>query len=148
MTVVNSAINTKAFSYKFTRDGALGAGVQVFSGVAFKPGDVILDIRSNSGGMTAAGGTTFSLVFNSGFGALFTDTVASLNSQIFAFYGRHNATAFTFDFSDNFATPVNSGAKLWEPFGLHLDLSVMFTSSAPITSGNANFIITYVDTRF
>ena len=144
MSLVNSGIGTKACVWDFHADGGLGFGNVVYSGIAFKPGDVILDIRFQVlDAVVGAAATEFQFLW--GNVVLLSVTQASLSTAIFAFWGRKDAgVTQTTDFSDSGAT----GYKPHIVFGSGVSLNGNFTSTAPFTAGKIAVLVTYAFTRF
>jgi hypothetical protein len=152
MSVVNSGIGTKACMYDFNHDGplgndSLGNPIFVFSGIAFKPGDIILDVRAQVFAAvtdTAAGATSFNLNW-SPLVSLFAGTVTQLSTCILAFWGKQGIGIAAYNFSD-------SGVNDFKPhivFGTNTSLNVTFsTSGGSITAGKIGFLITYAFSRF
>lgn len=145
MSLVNSGIGTKACVWDFHADGGLGGGNLVYSGISFKPGDVILDVRYQVFSAIAAPAVAnFQLLWGTG-AVLLEITPASLAGGILGMWGRKDAGVITtYDFGDT----GTLDAKAHFIFGTPLNLNVNFTSFAPYTAGRVGFLITYAFTRF
>lgn len=146
MSQVNSGIATKACTYDFAREGALGANVFAHAGIALLPGETILDIRVNKTlNFASSGGnaTTFSLGWGPApspgvyFTPFFTDTIGSLNTYIINLYQSPVLNKRFLDTVNNrYPTTVSQSLLLY------------FTSSAALTSGSCSFFITYAYAKF
>jgi len=146
MAQVNSGIGTKACTYDFGLNGALGANVFSFSGIAMKPGEVILDIKvTKFDNFTAGGAGTFSLGWGpntaGGPGVAFvpfwSDTIANINTYIFYLY-KGAGTTTTYDQASNPRLPAT----------LSISTSMWFTSSIALTGGRCAFYVTYGYAKF
>lgn len=145
MGQLNSGIATKSCSYDFSQNGALGAGVYAFSGIAMKPGEAIIDLRVTrdlnvtSGG---GGGTTFSLGWGDApvptfFIPMFTDTLNNINGYAWNLWQSPTVNA-AFKLPFNWRTPATNSTTL----------NIWFTSSAALTAGRVDFVLTTLLTKF
>lgn len=149
MGQLNSGIATKSCSYNFAQNGAVGSGIYSFAGISMKPGEAILDVRATRNLNLTSGsgsGTTFSLGWGNStsptfqpsfFIPMFSDTLNNINGFAWNFWQSQTTNA-------SFKIPFN-----WRiPAAMDTTLNLWFTSSAALLTGEVEFVITFLLTKF
>jgi hypothetical protein len=146
MGQLNSGIATKSCSYDFSQHGALGSGVVAFSGISFKPGEAMLDIRVTRE-LNLTSGSGSGTLFQLGWGpvlpnpyifaTMFSDTLNNINGYAWNLW-QSPSTNQAFKGTFNWRFPATNST----------DLLVYFTSNAALTAGKVDFLITYALTKF
>lgn len=137
MAAINSGISTKAFTYSFSTDGALGSGVRKYTGVTLAPGESILDLRYRS--ITPiVGGVNFIVQYGTslGFSAqVMNESTAAINGSVATL----SSCAVT---SPGTNMAFKESNNINYPFNFNTPLGLFMYSTSPITSGKFVVLLT------
>jgi len=144
MAQVNSGIATKACTYEFSKNTALGNGIYSWSGIEMKPGEAILKIQGTRfQNMASNDGGAVQFYFGWGpnanpsgaFTPLWTAGLSQMNTMGWALWPAPT-TAFDGAYAPRLPSTVNTSISLW------------FSSSSALTSGCFGFVVTYLYAKF